>query len=173
MITTASAIIAALILPIPFFHLWLHGLLPLWRRRPLLLYLFGVALWVGAFTMVPIVEGLSPQAFDPAPWVQSLGGALIIIGFLFAAWSLATLGPTRFFVWAVIRPGIVEKIRIAAGPFRFLPHPAYMGYVTVAFGNLLRYGELYLGGMFVLLFFLTPIVIWLEEHELQERLEAK
>lgn len=167
------AIIAALILPIPFFHLWLHALLPAWKRHPFLLYVFGLLLWIGSFKFVPILASFSPRAFEPTTLTVNLGWTLVVIGFLFAIWSLATLGPIRFFVWAVLRPGIVPRVRIASGPFSFIPHPAYLGYIVVALGNLFASGLLYLAGVFVLLFFLTPIVIWLEEHELGARVDAE
>lgn len=170
--TTEAAIIAAIILPIPFFHLWLHALLPLWRRRPFGLYLFGLALWIAAFKLTPILDLASPIAFMPGDGWRTFGTILVIIGFAFAAWSLLTLGPLRFFVWAVLRPGAASKIRITSGPFSFLAHPAYIGYLIVAVGNLISSGKLYLVGIFALLMLLTPVVIWLEEHELGERLET-
>ena len=171
--TTTDAIIAALVLPVPFFHLWLHALLPFWRRSPLALYVFGLALWIGAFKFLPAIALFSPAAFEPTPAIRYLGTALMIIGFLFAAWSLATLGPVRFFVWAVLRPLAAPRVRVSRGPFSFVPHPAYLGYVVVALGNLLHSGRLYLAGVLAILLFLTPLVIWLEEHELEERVELK
>lgn len=165
-------IIAAIILPVPVFHLWLHALLPTWRKHPFVLYLFGLALWVGAFYLIPVLDGISPQAFNPTNTSTIIGAGLIVVGFLAALWSLLTLGPIRFFVWAALRPSPALAVRIISGPFRFLPHPAYLGYVVVALGNLLWTGKLYLAGILTFLIILTPLVIWFEEHELAARIKS-
>lgn len=168
----AHELIAAIILPVPVFHLWLHALLPMWRKHPFVLYLWGLALWIGAFYLIPVLDGISPQAFRPTDVSTVVGAALIIVGFAAALWSLLTLGPIRFFVWAVLRPSPALAVRIIRGPFRFLPHPAYLGYLAVALGNLLWIGKLYLAGILVFLVILTPLAIWFEEHELAARIKS-
>ncbi|MBI5728527.1 MAG: hypothetical protein HY984_02115 [Candidatus Magasanikbacteria bacterium] len=166
-----SAIIAALMLPIPLAHLWLHALLPWWKKYPRLFYFWGFIIWDGAFAIVPTLDIISPIAIYPTSFLRGIGLILIATGLVAIIWSALTLGARRFFVWAVLRPESTSQIRINHGPFEWLPHPAYSGYVLLALGNFLINGKLYLAGILLYTLITLPIVIWLEDHELGQRID--
>lgn len=164
------AFIAALIVPIPLIHLWLHALLPWWRRQPWLFYLWGLVLWAGSFKLIPLLDDISPAIFDPGIVTQRIGTGLIWLGLVGLFASLISLGPERFFVWAVLDAESAQRNR-ASGVFALVPHPAYLGYIAIAFGIFLWVGKLYLAMLLIYLIVLTPIVIWLEEQEMEERFQ--
>ncbi|MBI2639139.1 hypothetical protein HYW83_06145 [Candidatus Peregrinibacteria bacterium] len=163
-------IIAAVIAPIPLFHLWLHALLPFWRKRPLLIYFVSIFVWAAALAYFYWLNLRSEYIFEfNAVWRIILGYLLMAIGTVGIFASIITLGPKRFFVWAVLKPHSVSAARIEKGPFRFIPHPAYIGYLFVAVGSFMSRGQFYLLYLVIYLFILTPIVIYFEEEELRRR----
>lgn len=162
--------IAAIIAPIPLFHLWLHALLPWWKKHPWFFYLCGLVVWITSFFYFSFISLRSEYLFEFDPTWRLVGGyALIAIGAVGFLSSIITLGPKRFFVWAVLRPDSTPKVRLAKGPFAFIPHPAYIGELLVAIGNFLVRGQFYLLYLAIFLIVLTPIVIVLEEEELKNR----
>ncbi len=164
------ALIAALIAPVPLIHLWLHALLPWWRRQPWLFYLWGLILWAGSLKFIPAMDVISPVLFSPGLATVRIGIGLIWLGIVALFASIVTLGATRFFAWAVLDTEAAPKKRVR-GIFSLVPHPAYLGYISIAFGLLLWVGKLYLAILLIYLVVLTPIVIWLEEQEMEERME--
>lgn len=164
-------IIAGIMAVIPIAHLWLHALLPWWRKRPVLFYLWAGAVGAAAIYLFPRIATISPTLFAPSPLLRILGWALMAAGALLVLGSIATLGPRRFFLWAVLHGTKME--RAATGPFRLIPHPAYLGYAIVALGNLLSNGALYLAGPLALYLALMPIVIFFEEEELGTRVGSR
>ena len=162
--------IAALLLPIPLAHLWLHALLPFWRRHTILFYTFSIALWFASLAWFWRIQGFSPSIFDPSVALTWVGYSLTAFGFFLAIWSSVTLGYKRFLVWVVLKPETFEHTFIIKGPFRHFPHPAYTGYIIAAMGNLLSSGEAFAAGVCILLLFFIPIMIYFEEAELQKRL---
>lgn len=165
-----SWIIPAIIAPVPILHLWLHGLLPFWRRRPILFYLFCVLIWIGSFFLFQRLDGMGGLLFLSTSASDFIGRVLMILGTVGVLASLFTLGLRRFFMYAVFKPEVVPRRRISRGPFAVVPHPAYFGYLLVILGNLFRTGTLSLAIVLAALLALTPMVIWLEERELKERL---
>ncbi len=164
-------IIAAIIAPIPLFHLWLHALLPWWKKHPWLYYFCGLLVWIGSFLYFSFIGPRSEYLFEFDPvWRVASGYTLMVIGAVGILSSIITLGPKRFFVWAVLMPDSASKIRLTKGPFAFIPHPAYIGELLVAIGNFLVRGQFYLLYLAIFLAVLTPIVIWLEEEELKKRI---
>ncbi len=85
--------------------------------------------------------------------------------------SLFTLGPKRFFVWAVLRPQEVMQKYIASGIFKFIPHPSYTGILLILFGIFILSGRTYLAGAFIFAVSFFPTAIYFEEKELHERLK--
>lgn len=75
-------------------------------------------------------------------------------------------------MWAVLTPEKHEQRLVTGGPFKFVPHPAYLGYILAALGNLLVGGKFYLAGVLLFLVTLMPLVIYLEEREMNERLKT-
>ncbi|MBI4994590.1 hypothetical protein HZC21_03015 [Candidatus Peregrinibacteria bacterium] len=165
-----SWIIAAIIVPIPFFHFWLHALLSFWKKKPFAFYAFSLFVWIGAFLFFKPIDAVSPIFFAPSDILITTGFVLIAIGTIFFLSSVITLGPKRFFVWAALRPQSISQIRLVSGLFKFIPHPAYIGYLLVALGNCLLSGKLYLALVFIFLFITTPIMIYFEEKELAARI---
>ncbi|MEK7516827.1 MAG: methyltransferase [Patescibacteria group bacterium] len=162
--------IAGLIAAIPIAHLWLHALLPWWKKRPALFYVWAAAVGAAAIYLFPRIATISPTLFATSPLLRTLGWVLMGAGALLVLGSIATLGPRRFFLWAVLHGTKTE--RAATGPFRLIPHPAYLGYATIALGNILSNGALYLAGPLALYLALMPIVIFFEEEELKGRMRT-
>ncbi|MBI5754942.1 hypothetical protein HZA41_01845 [Candidatus Peregrinibacteria bacterium] len=165
-------ILSALMFPIPLVHLWLHALLPWWKKYPRLFYLCGFPLWAFSFFIFWTMNEDAAIFFAPPEMVTWIGYTLIVLGFFAMGISLVTIGPKRFFVMAVIKPESVKNERFVSGPFHFFPHPAYIGYLAIAFGNFLSSGKNYALGIFLFGMILFPIVIWLEEEELAKRIGA-
>lgn len=168
--TTAQSALFVFLLPIPFFHIALHAFLPFWRRRPLLTYGMGVALWIAAGVLAPLIRAQTEGLFAPPIWLAHSAIILGIIGAIFVVWSAITLGPRRFFVWAALKPESAQQKYIPSGPFRFLSHPAYTGYLFMWFALAAGTGNAILIGAFVIAAMLFPIVARIENHELQQRL---
>lgn len=162
-------IISAIITPVPVIHLWLHAILKFWRKHPFIFYALCISMWIGTFLFFKPIDKISFPLFTPSNNITMIGFALMSLGVLGVISSIITLGPKRFFMWAVLRPQEVDQIRISSGPFKFIPHPAYIGYLLVALGNFLAGGEFYLALVFIFLFALTPIIIYFEEKELAQR----
>lgn len=109
--------------------------------------------------------------FTPTHITRGIGAILATCGVFAIASSILALGPKRFFLWAVLKPQSVPQMHIRKRPFTLIPHPAYIGYLCIALGNLLANGTLYLAGVLAWLIILTPIVIVFEEKEMRERFE--
>lgn len=72
-------IAAALIAPVPIFHLWLHALLSFWRKRPLLFYLWAV------FRPESVSrERIAKGIFERFPHPAYLGHIFIMLGLFLA-----------------------------------------------------------------------------------------
>ena len=166
-------IITGFIAPIPLFHLWLHALLPWWRKHPILFYACAVLVWAASFALFAMFDKSAGIFFISHQNAAFGGYFLIIIGFIAGLSSIAILGPKRFFVWAVLRPESVQRTRISKGPFHWFPHPAYLGYLLISIGNFLASGKFYSLLVAIFLFTLTPMVILLEEKELKRRIETQ
>lgn len=160
-------LIATITLAVPTLHFWLHAMLKWWKKFPISFYLFSGLIFVGSFFIISKIEQFSPQIIQEN---SNLGAALIIFGIPLIAISILTLGPKRFFMWAVLRPQKVNQKLIKKGIFHYFPHPAYIGYLLMALGNLLSNGTLHLASIFIFSFVTTPIMIYFEEQELKERL---
>lgn len=164
-----SFILLTLILPIPVAHLWLHALLSYWRKFPIAFYLFGIILWVGSLIFALRVNNLFPNPlFLPN---NTLGIIFTAVGLFLVFASIFSLGRKRFFLWAVLNP---KKLPLIKKPklFELFPHPAYLGYFLITIGNLfILANPLALIGLISFLF-LTPVVIFMEEEELRNRING-
>ncbi|MBT5015855.1 hypothetical protein HOM98_00040 [Candidatus Peregrinibacteria bacterium] len=166
-------LIIAFIFPIPIFHLWLHGLLPFWRKFPFIYYVVVGAIWICSFLFFREIIPASPQLFEPNRVTIHLGDSMVFLGFLAALGSLITIGPKRFFMYAVLRPEKVKQKRITKWVFKNCPHPAYNGYIFATFGALIYTGNAVVALVFIFLLTTTPIVMWLESNELDERVKGR
>lgn len=162
---------AGIITAIPIFHLWLHALLPFWKKHPYLFYVL-----VGSVFLISTIISflLFPPAyylFVPTFFMELIGWTLMAGGLILVTAAIATIRPERFFVWAVLFPQKVYQKKILKGPYKYIPHPAYIGWIIIAMGTLLAGGLSHLLIPIASMTILIPIVIILEEKELNERTE--
>ena len=165
-------IVAALIVPVPIVHLWLHALLGWWHERPILFYGWALLVWIGSFFYLDFLRWDSRLLFYPSDSLRFFGWALMLLGCGAILSSILALGVKRFFLWAVLKPDSVDCLRVRSGPFAFLPHPAYMGQVCIMLGNALSSAQAYAWSAFCFVLIAFPLVIVFEERELKERLNA-
>lgn len=166
-----ALIIIFILAPVPFFHLWLHAMLGFWQKKPLLFYLFCIFCWIISFFTLKTASENSFFVYYPNDFSVGTGLLLVVVGFCLMAFSILTIGPKRFFVWAVLNPSSVEQKKIVSGFFKIIPHPAYLGEILASLGVFFLSGKFYLILVFLFLFFLFPIVIYFEEKELSERIK--
>ena len=157
--------------PIPLFHITLHVFLRLWRRAPHLLYISATILWALSLSLALYAYAWPAALFFPPLWLQVFG---IIFGACSVAlilWAFFTLGPKRFMVWAVVAPEAVEQRYIKTGPYRLLPHPAYLGYMGTGLSVFLATGLASAFSFFIYSLVFLMIVILLENQEMKNRLK--
>jgi protein-S-isoprenylcysteine O-methyltransferase Ste14 len=158
--------------PIPAWHLILHAFLPAWKRSPRAYYLLAAIVWALFGPLSWILARRSPLLFEPAREVRVLGLGVSGVAFLVALWSMATLSPRRFFMWAALRPDLSPPERILRGPYRFTAHPTYVAIVAATLSNFLASGSALLLGAVPAMALLLAVVSVLEQRELTERLGA-
>jgi len=156
--------------PVPAWHLLLHAFLPAWRRNPRAYYFLAAAVWALVIPLAWLLAEASPLLFEPARSVRALGLAASGAAFLVALWSMWTLTPRRFFMWAVLRPDDAPAERILRGPYRFTEHPTYLAMVAAAASNFLASGSASLLGVTAAFAVLLSIIASLEQRELNARL---
>jgi|GEM_PF-1117339 len=160
-----------LLAPIPVIHIFLHAFLGGWKKYPLGLYLTGAVLWVASYFAAGALQPMDGQLFMPSAAIIGLAEIIAFLGLLLIIWSFITIGPKRFLLWAVVKPEAVEQKYIKAGPFRLMPHPAYVGYLMAATAAVLATGKVALFIFLVYSFVLLFVVILLENHEMKKRLK--
>jgi protein-S-isoprenylcysteine O-methyltransferase Ste14 len=155
--------------PIPFWHLLLHLFLPSWKRRPGAFYGTAGILW-GSFLPIAYLLALqSSPLFVPPRELRLACLAASLVAFGVAAWSMVTLTPRRFFLWAVLRPRETPAEWIRSGPYRFTAHPCYVAMVATMASSFLASGEAVLAGALGVLATLLVVVGILEQRELRAR----
>jgi protein-S-isoprenylcysteine O-methyltransferase Ste14 len=161
-----------LLAPVPAWHLLLHAFLPAWRRHPRAYYGLAAVVWALVVPLAWLLAQASPLLFEPPRGLRALGLAASGAAFLVALWSMATLTPRRFFMWAVLRPDESPAERILGGPYRFTAHPTYLAMVAASASNFLASGSSALLGTTAAFAVLLSIVASLEQRELSARLGA-
>lgn len=165
-------IIASILAPVPIIHFWFHSILYFWRKKPYLFYVWGVTIWVGSFFVFRYIDPISPRIlfYHVSSYFLYAGILLRLCGALMVLSSIYTLGIKRFFLWCALKPNDTDcSVVRRKGPFEFVPHPAYAGYMLLLLGNFLSSGKVYLLVSFVFLFTFLPLIIMLEDQELSER----
>lgn len=165
-------IIASILAPVPIIHFWFHGLLYFWKKNPYMFYVWAITLWIGSFFIFRYIDPISPKIFleYSSPGFLYAGIFMRFSGALMVLSSMYTLGLKRFFLWCVLKPDAAHcSVVLTKGPFEFLPHPAYFGFMLLLLGNFLSSGKVYVLVCFVFLFTLLPVVMMLEEEELRAR----
>lgn len=159
----------ALFAVVPVFHLWLHALREFWKKFPVLLYGMAIAFWAFVMWLMMLLWPSSPVLFAPSKSLMTEGLTLVLIGLAMTVTSIFTLGPRRFFVWEVLRPGAASRDRVQRGIFKHVPHPAYIGNNLALVGAWLATGTLIACIAMMVSLALTPLVILHEEDELNRR----
>ena len=113
-----------------------------------------VAGMIAAFYLPPVeflyFKNILPQSL----WMQSIGLIFILCGSALFIWARHTLGNYYSGHVSVLdgQPLVQE------GPYRFIRHPAYMGYLLIAVGIAVGYSSL--SGLAVIPILLLPAVIY-------------
>ncbi len=109
---------------------------------------------VGGFYLAP-VEYLYFPAILPRPaWIQIPASLLTILGAALFVWARRALGKSYSG-----HVSVTEDQPLAQnGPYRFIRHPAYAGYVWMSLGLAVGYSSL--AGLAAALFVLLPAVIY-------------
>ena len=109
---------------------------------------------IAVFFMPPIEYLFLPAVLPRVEWMQVTGLALIILGSALFIWARRALG--KFYSGHV---SVVEgQPLVQSGPYRFIRHPAYAGFILIALGLSLGYSSL--AGLVAILFLLLPSVIY-------------
>jgi protein-S-isoprenylcysteine O-methyltransferase Ste14 len=134
----------------------------------------GKLLYGALFILVlPALLVLWASAAEPNVGLAPYGGPLL--GSVFAGCGLILMGHAMLELWRVahglpMNPYPPERL-VSTGPFRWIPHPIYTGFVTVCFGVSMMFGSA--AGLWLV----TPVtalacaalVIGYERHDLRER----
>jgi protein-S-isoprenylcysteine O-methyltransferase Ste14 len=115
---------------------------------------FVVVGMVAAFYLPPLeyllFEGILPRTF----FMQLLGLPLIVLGSALFIWARRTLG--QFYSGHV---SVIEgQPLVQNGPYHFIRHPAYTGYLLIALGIALGYSSL--AGLVAIVTLLLPGLLY-------------
>lgn len=149
---------------IPVAHLWLHALLPFWRKHPAFFYAFFTV--IGTFIGFGFFEFTSWQDVRlrsglPASFAISFA----TIGLVLLLTSLRILGPRRFFLLGVLKPQVFPQRFVESRILRIFPHPAYVGYMLLVLGLLVATNFWLAFAILLENIALYPLVIKWEEKE--------
>lgn len=159
--------------PIPVVHILLHAFLRAWRKRPAMFYLAAGAVWILSFFLARWLAGNTDTIFAPPPWLKIICQVTGASALFLVAWSVKTLGPKRFFLWAVLRPQSVKQEKTVLGPYKYFRHPAYIAYLVTAFAAFFVTGKTVLLFFAIVTLLIMLVVMARENHELEERLGVK
>jgi protein-S-isoprenylcysteine O-methyltransferase Ste14 len=113
-----------------------------------------VAGMIAVFYLPPIEYLLLPAILPYVGWTQVAGLTLIVLGTALFIWARRTLG--KFYSGHV---SVIEgQPLVQSGPYGFIRHPAYAGYILIALGLSLGYSSI--AGFAANLFLLLPSVIY-------------
>jgi protein-S-isoprenylcysteine O-methyltransferase len=103
---------------------------------------------------VAVAAAVPSAAFPAAPWLTvGLGAALVLLGIAVRQWAARTLG-RHFTRGLMIRAG--HRL-IAAGPYRYVRHPAYAGVLVSLVGLAFTLGNWLSVTCMVIGFFLAHV----------------
>ncbi len=110
--------------------------------------------------------GWSPQV---ATWVHLVGLACVVLGNLLFTWAMAS---NPFFSTAVRIQWDRDHAVATGGPYHYVRHPGYVGYVTMIFGTALIFGSLWALVPVTLSAVLLVMRTALEDQTLRQELEG-
>jgi protein-S-isoprenylcysteine O-methyltransferase Ste14 len=161
--------ICGFLLAIPLAHFILHAFLSYWRKHILAYYLFSILLFAFVVFICNLVIAPEIPLFSIPNYLLFIAILTIIVSIIIALISLFSLGIKRFLLLAVLKPDAVQQKTFYPGLYKLFPHPAYLAYFCIATASflILPTQTTFLAW---LLFVLTmPMVVLLEEHELNQR----
>lgn len=109
---------------------------------------------IAAFYLPPIEYLSSNGILARNAWMQISGLLLIVLGTGLFIWARRTLGNFYSAHISVVQ----GQLLVMHGPYRFLRHPAYAGYLLIAFGLSIGYSSV--AGMVVILGLLFPSIVY-------------
>lgn len=125
------------------------------KEEPNNLSFWGIVAGVMMAFYLPPIEYLYFKTANPQNiWLQIAGWAFILIGAALFIWARRTLG--KFYSGHV---SVVDsQPLVQSGPYHFIRHPAYAGYLLLALGITVGYASL--GGLIVIPILLLPSVFY-------------
>ena len=109
---------------------------------------------IAVFYFPPLEYLFCPAVLPRTRWVQITGLFIIVLGSILFIWARRVLG--KFYSGHV---SVVEgQPLVQSGPYHFIRHPAYAGYILIALGLVLGYSSLF--GFLIVLSLLLPSVIY-------------
>ena len=113
-----------------------------------------IALGIIAVFFLSPLEYLYFATFQPrTAWMEAIGVGLVLLGSPLFVWARRTLG-THYSGHVSVKK---EQELVQNGPYRIIRHPAYAGYLLMAFGLAIGYSSL-LGFLSTLLILLPAVV---------------
>jgi protein-S-isoprenylcysteine O-methyltransferase Ste14 len=120
---------------------------------------------IAAFYLPPIESLFFKAVLPRGLWMQITGLLLVFFGAVLFVWARRTLG--EFYSGHV---SVVEgQPLVQSGPYRFIRHPAYAGYLLIASG--LAFGYSSLAGFIITPTLLLPSIIY--RLSIEDRLLAE
>jgi len=114
-----------------------------------------IALGIMAAFFLSPAEYLYFAIYKPrTAWMEPIGVGLVFLGIILFVWARRTLGALYSGHVSVKK----EHELVQSGPYRFIRHPAYAGYLLMALGLALGYSSLL--GFVSILFCLLPAMIY-------------
>jgi protein-S-isoprenylcysteine O-methyltransferase Ste14 len=142
------------------------------NRPPSALVVFRAILYSAAFVLLWAWLAASVQPLDarlpftiPA-WARPLGLALIFTGALLVLWCISTFVARGHGTPAPFDP---PREFVAAGPYRYVRNPMYIGGFSVLLGAGLAVRSPSIIGLAVLFLLLTHLLVWLYEEPAMDR----
>jgi protein-S-isoprenylcysteine O-methyltransferase Ste14 len=120
---------------------------------------------IAAFYLPPLEYLFIASLLPRGLWMQIIGLLLVFLGSLLFIWARRVLG--KFYSGHV--SVITGQPLVQHGPYYFIRHPAYAGYILIALGLALGYSSL--TGFIAILGFLLPAVVY--RIHVEERLLAE
>ena len=109
---------------------------------------------IAAFYLPPVEFLYFKKILSQSLWLQIIGWMLVLCGSVLFVWARRTLG--NYYSGHV---SVMEgQPLMQDGPYRFVRHPAYLGYLLIAVGVAAGYSSLI--GLAVILLVLLPAVIY-------------
>lgn len=120
---------------------------------------------MAVFYLPPLEYLFSPGAHPPSIWIQITGLSIVFFGSALFVWARSVLGD--FYSGHV---SVIEgQPLVRHGPYRFIRHPAYAGYLLIAMGLAIGYASL--AGSIAVALLLIPSVVY--RIHVEDKLLAK